>query len=89
MSNKAIVREGDTSSHGGYMITASGKPRVNGLNICLDGDRHYCPKKDHGTTSVSATTHHTSGGKAILRVGDVAGCGAVINSGSPNTTMGE
>lgn len=88
MSLKAIIRQNDPSDHGGYMISAGGKPVVNGLKLCVDGDIHVCPIKDHGNTPVRSTTRYTTGGKGVLRAGDVAGCGAVLISGSPTVTMG-
>lgn len=67
------------------MITAGGKARNRGLNICVDGDVHSCPQRGHGNTPVTATSDSVkSNGKLILRVGDRAGCGAVITSGSPD-----
>lgn len=84
MSSKPVVRKGDQSSHGGYMVTAGGKPLVNGLQLCVSGDLHVCPIRGHGTTAVSGTTEKFySNGKKVLRVGDVAGCGAVLTTGSP------
>lgn len=84
MASKPVVRQGDTSSHGGYMVTAGGKPLVNGLRLCVNGDMHVCPLRGHGTTSVTASsTKFSSNGKKVLRVGDVAGCGAVMVTGSP------
>ena len=84
MSEKKVVRLGDTSDHGGSMISAGGHFRTDGKTVCVDGDIHHCPIKGHGNTPVSATTITTrTGGKGILRVGDIAGCGAKIISGSP------
>jgi uncharacterized Zn-binding protein involved in type VI secretion len=86
MSRVPIVRINDPSDHGGYMITASGKAKNRGLNICVNGDLHVCPINGHGTTPVTATSGYTSsGGKKVVRVGDKAGCGATISSGSPDT----
>ena len=89
MSLKPIVRLNDQSDHGGYMISAAGKPVVNGIKVCVDGDMHFCPIKDHGTTPVRSTTHHTTQGKGLVRAGDRAGCGAVLIGGSPTVTMGD
>ena len=81
-----LIRLGDTSSHGGSMVTAGGKATINGIIGCVDGDLHSCPIKDHGVTPVVGTAKLTSNGKRHVRVGDVAGCGAVLTSGSGNTT---
>ncbi len=81
----AIVRLGDTSSHGGNMVSATGLFKVNGKIVCVHGDMHSCPIKDHGTTAVSSSNSLKSNGKSVIRVGDSAGCGASISSGSPDT----
>lgn len=76
-----IVRLGDTSDHGGYMVSATGKFRINGKITCIDGDLHQCPIKGHGTTPVVSSRSLKSNGKSVTAVGDAAGCGAVLNSG--------
>lgn len=76
-----VVRLEDPSDHGGYMLSATGKFVNNGIRVCVDGDMHVCPKRGHGTTAVTGTSSVTSGGKRVVKVGDVAGCGAVITSG--------
>lgn len=76
-----IVRLGDPSDHGGTMVSATGKFKVNGKIVCVSGDMHSCPIKDHGTTPVSSSKTLTSGGKSVIKVGSVAGCGAVISDG--------
>jgi len=81
-----IVRLGDTSDHGGKMISASGHHTVNGITVCVSGDIHSCPIKDHNDTGVIGGGGYFSSGKRVIRTGDVAGCGATITSGSPNTT---
>lgn len=87
MTQKTLIRLGDASNHGGYMVTAGGKFRNQGLLGCVDGDMHQCPIEDHGTTAVSASTSVAkTGGTAILRAGDVAGCGAVLLPSSSNAT---
>ena len=79
MSGQTLVRLGDKSDHGGSMITAAGKFKNAGLPGCVQGDMHSCPIRGHGTTPVAATSTVTStGGKAILRSGDKAGCGATL-----------
>ncbi|EKD22557.1 MAG: PaaR repeat-containing protein, partial [uncultured bacterium] len=79
-----VVRLGDPSDHGGQMVSASGKLRVNGINECIDGDIHSCPMLGHGDTAVTGTAKLTDRGKNVVHVGDTAGCGAVITQGSIN-----
>lgn len=80
---KQIVRLGDPSDHGGKMITATARFKCNSIVVCVDGDIHTCPV--HGQTSVTGTGSFKSNEKRIIKVGDQAGCGAVITQGSPNT----
>lgn len=79
-----LVRVGDTSDHGGVMISASGRFDIDGREGCVDGDRHQCPIQGHGTTPVRSSTVNNADGKGILRTGDVAGCGARIITGTDN-----
>lgn len=80
---KKVVRLGDISDHGGKMITANSHYKADGIQTCVDGDLHDCPLLDHGITKVHATTIITkSNGKYILRIGDMAECGAIIIRGS-------
>jgi uncharacterized Zn-binding protein involved in type VI secretion len=86
---KAIVRIDDTSDHGGKMVSASGRFTLDGKMVCVEGDLHQCPIRYHGTTPVHATQGAaTTGGKAILRVGDKAECGATITQGSLDAGTG-
>lgn len=83
-----IVRLGDTSSHGGSMITAGSAVMVNGIPMCVSGDLHSCPIDGHGVTSVTGTASYKSNSKSGVKTGDSAGCGATIVTGSENTTTG-
>ena len=89
MSDKTIIRLGDKSDHGGYMVSAGGKFTNRGLKGCISGDMHSCPIRGHGTTPATATsTIGTSGGKAILRSGDKAECGATLLPDTSNVVAG-
>lgn len=85
----AVARLNDTSSHGGSIISASANVKANGRGVARQGDLHQCPIPGHGTTSLTAVvTSENANGRKIITVGATAGCGAVINSGSPNVTAG-
>ena len=83
-----VVRLGDGSSHGGTMVSAGTTVLVNGVPMCVSGDSHNCPIPEHGVTSVTGSSSVKSGGKTVIKAGDVAGCGASVISGSPNVTFG-
>lgn len=84
-----LARLGDTSSHGGIIITSASKTFVNGIPVARKGDLHSCPIKGHGVTPITGGSDSVFvEGSAAARVGDSIGCGAVITSGSPNATSG-
>jgi uncharacterized Zn-binding protein involved in type VI secretion len=80
-----VARHGDPSSHGGT-ITGACSPtfKCDGIAVARTGDAHTCPIPGHGTTALTGSSEATAdGGLRIVRVGDTAGCGAAITSGSP------
>lgn len=79
------ARLGDTSSHGGTVITGSVTTIVNGRPVARMGDMHVCPIPGHGVTPiVSGSLDTATDGRPNARMGDMAGCGAVIVTGSLN-----
>jgi len=79
---KKIALLGDSSSHGGSIISSNqdGTFKVGGVEVAINGAQHYCPITNHGTTSITAVTIKSfHNGKLILTEGAVAGCGAVIS----------
>lgn len=80
-----VARLGDTSSHGGSIISASNNVKANGIGVARNGDMHACPIQGHGTTPLTAITTKTFvNGRLVITVGATAGCGAVITQGSAN-----
>jgi uncharacterized Zn-binding protein involved in type VI secretion len=79
---RRIAVLGDTSSHGGSVISAGGKFRIGGKWVVVDGDVHACPKRHHGITPISGTGSVKSGGRRAVVDGDSAACGASINASS-------
>jgi uncharacterized Zn-binding protein involved in type VI secretion len=83
----AVARLGDTSDHGGTIISSASKTRVNGILVARVGDSHSCPIPGHGITAIiSGSSNFRCEGPATAVVGSVCGCGATINSGSSNFT---
>ena len=79
------ARLGDTSSHGGTIITGSVTTFVNGRPVARMGDLHVCPIPGHGVTSITTGSMNTAtDGRPNARLGDIAGCGAMIVTGSMN-----
>jgi len=80
--SQSIVHLGSSSSHGGTVITASGKFNVNGILAATNGDLHSCPIPGHGITALLSSSQNKTSGKSMAKVGDKAGCGAIITTGS-------
>lgn len=81
-----VARLGDTSTHGGEIISTNQDNTVtaNGIPIAVNGAIHRCPIDGHGDTAITAITVKTFiNGELIITIGAQSGCGAVINSGSP------
>lgn len=78
-----IVRLGDTSSHGGVVISSASKWQCEGALIARKGDLHYCPIPGHGVTQIMTGSEKWMCEDAeIARQGDVCGCGAALISGA-------
>ncbi|MHB1001986.1 MAG: PAAR domain-containing protein [Armatimonadota bacterium] len=85
----SAARLGDTSSHGGTIISGASRTLINGIPAARKGDLHSCPIEGHGVTQIVTGSDSVDiEGSPAARVGDSTGCGAVINSGSPDTFIG-
>ena len=74
-----IARLGDTTDHGGKIITGNPLALVGGIPIACVGDLHVCAIKEHGTTPiVSGSMKVLLYGRQVARLGDKTGCGATI-----------
>ncbi len=90
----AAARIGDPSDHGGGLLPRPALPDVliGGLPAAHQADVHACPVLIPGHASVSvfvsASTSVRINGKAALRAGDTAGCGAALVGGDPTVQIG-
>lgn len=76
-----IVRLGDTSSHGGAVISSAARWRCEGALIARKGDMFSCPI--HGVNAiVEGSGLWRCEGAAIARQGDHTACGASLISGA-------
>lgn len=86
MSQPFIVL-GDTTSHGGTVIEATGQTLTGGKGIARVGDKVSCPKKGHGTCPiVSGDPTLVIDGRPVARAGDRTACGAILIAGQARTT---
>lgn len=76
-----IVRLGDTSDHGGEVITSAARWRCEGRLIARKGDTLACPIHGHQPI-VEGSPDWDCEGKPIARHGDQAACGAALISGA-------
>jgi uncharacterized Zn-binding protein involved in type VI secretion len=82
-----VARLNDTISHGGSIVGASTDTTCNGRGVARLNDPVNCAI--HGSQTISsASTVVTANGRGVARVGDSISCGAVIVSGSSDTTAG-
>ncbi len=80
------ARLGDTSSHGGVIVTGALRTFVNNRPAARMGDLHVCPIPFHGMTPICTGDADTFiEGRPAARIGDITGCGAVIATGSEDT----
>jgi len=79
-TGRGVVRLGDTTSHGGQVISASDTYTVLGKQVALDGDTTFCPQCK-GTFPIQVThserRHH---GKFVAYDGHTTACGASLVS---------
>lgn len=76
---KNIIRLGDTTSHGGKVISASSTLIINGKAAALLYDAVSCPK--HGNNKIiECSPHYTEDNRGIAFHGCKSECGAIIYS---------
>jgi uncharacterized Zn-binding protein involved in type VI secretion len=88
MAQQKVARLGDHSSHGGTIISSGTLVRDSrdGKLVARKGDLHSCPIPYHGITAIiTASPKVRSQGKAVAAITSIAGCGAIITTGSLQT----
>lgn len=76
-----LIRLGDSTSHGGKVVGASGHTDSDGKQVARVGDAVTCPRKGHGTNSIaSGDPTLLIDGKPAARHGDTTACGATLIS---------
>lgn len=78
-----IARLGDSSSHGGTIITCAAVTKTEGILTARVGDLHSCPIPGHGITPITnGSGNFKTEGMITAVSGSICGCGAVIIAGS-------
>jgi len=84
-----VIRLGDTTSHGGKVITASTTHLVGGIGIARVGDKVMCPLSGHGlNTILEGTTTYLVGGRMAALHGHRSACGCTLISSLVTVTYG-
>lgn len=86
--SRPFILLGDTTSHGGTVVSASSSSDCDGKGIARVGDKVTCPHSGHGRVTVIATGDPTAmiDGKPAARHGDKTACGAMLIASQPLTT---
>ncbi len=87
--SKGFVLLGDSTTHGGQVISASSTMIVNGKKVALMGDQISCPMIGHGINAiVEGSPEWTSDGKAVVVNGCLCTCGCQVISSAPDCAIG-
>ncbi|NHR04487.1 PAAR domain-containing protein [Chromobacterium haemolyticum] len=84
---KPIIREGDTTSHGGTVLEAFPKFSVYGKNASGIGHQVYCPKCKGSFPIVAGAANYTFMGKNVAVEGMQTSCGAVLIASQAQATV--
>lgn len=77
VSGREVIREGDTTDHGGTVTEGARDYTQQGIPIALNGHWVDCPKCG-GKYPILATGKMTHRGMRVAYVGDPTGCGAIL-----------
>lgn len=82
-----VARLGDSSSHGGAIITSASNTTCEGHLYARVGDTLLCPI--HGANPImTGSPRFTVEGAQVARSGSVTACGAIIIGGAVKTVCG-
>jgi uncharacterized Zn-binding protein involved in type VI secretion len=86
--DKPLIVVGDTTDHGGVVLTGSATTLINGKRVACIGDEVSCPHSGHGGTTVivAGSSSTEIDGKRAARHGDKTACGASLISAQATTT---
>lgn len=86
--SRPFILVGDTTDHGGTVISGAPTSDVQGRKIARIGDQVSCPRRGHGgtTTIVSGDPTCIIDGAPAARHGDKTACGATLIATQSLTT---
>lgn len=89
ISLKGIIRLGDSTDHGGTVITASSTMTVLGKPVARVGDLVSCPIKGHGVNPIiEGQPAFTDQGKQVALDGHKSACGCSLISSLSEVGIG-
>ncbi|MCI1004276.1 PAAR domain-containing protein [Herbaspirillum sp. C7C8] len=84
-----IIRLGDSTSHGGKVISASRTHTLHGIGIARVGDLVSCPKEGHGTNPIiEGAPTWLIGDRMVALQGHRAACGCSLISSLATASYG-
>jgi uncharacterized Zn-binding protein involved in type VI secretion len=76
---RPFIRLGDSTDHGGIVVSASAPDLIEGKPIARVGDTVTCPIPGHGSTVIVTGDPGTIiAGQPAARHGDQCACGAIL-----------
>jgi len=76
---RGVIRLGDSTSHGGRVVSATESMLVDGVPVARLGDACTCPIKGHGNcTIVEGDPGFLVGGVPVALEGCKTSCGATL-----------
>lgn len=83
---KGVIRLGDSTSHGGMVIAASGTAFVHGIAVARQGDACVCPINGHSPCVIAEGDPMVLvGGVPVAFQGHKTSCGATLISSAPTS----
>ena len=85
---KGVIRMGDPTSHGGQVIGQERPAKVQGRSVSLKGDRVSCPVPGHQDCFIATIKRPGTvmvDGVDVAMHGDLASCGAALQSTTPDS----
>ena len=87
--SKGIIRLGDSTTHGGTVITATSTMTIDGKAVVLVGDLVSCPLPGHGVNPIiEGSPAWTSDGKQVAVDGCRTACGCTLITSLPEVSIG-
>lgn len=84
-----VVRLGDSTSHGGKVISASTTHLIDGIGIARVGDQVACPVPGHGINPIiEGAPTYVIGGRMVALQGHHSACGCTLIASLMTATHG-